>query len=78
MCLETLLLMPTQLKIADVNGQYLKFYYFEAKKLVLLPEEVFCYSTTEFANITRIDGVVYKVYDESTGIITWYYGNEGV
>ena len=34
-------------------------------------------SETEFDNITREDGKVYGVYDETTGIITWYYGDIG-
>jgi len=34
-------------------------------------------SETEFGNITKEDGKVYGVYNEETGIITWYYGNIG-
>ena len=36
------------------------------------------YSATAFATVTRLANVVYGVYDEATGVITWYYGNVGV
>lgn len=36
------------------------------------------YSETAFASVTRLANVVYGVYNETTGVITWYYGNVGV
>lgn len=36
------------------------------------------YSETQFASVTRVAGTVYGVYNETTGVITWYYGNVGV
>lgn len=36
------------------------------------------YSETAFASVTRLADVIYGVYNETTGVITWYYGNVGV
>lgn len=36
------------------------------------------YSEYEFSNITREEGKLYAVYNETTGVITWYYGNVGI
>jgi hypothetical protein len=33
---------------------------------------------TQFATLTREAGVVYGAYNETTGIITWYFGDVGV
>jgi hypothetical protein len=35
------------------------------------------YSATEFASITRVSGKIYAEYNETTGVITWYYGAVG-
>jgi hypothetical protein len=36
------------------------------------------FSETAFASVTRVAGQVYGSYNETTGIITWYFGDVGV
>ena len=50
-------------------------YIFELKEQV---DATLYYSATDFASVTRVTGKIYAVYNESTGIITWYYGAIGV
>lgn len=60
----------SQAKSIEENKDNIANLQSEVNKFVFVSE-------TEFDNITREDGKVYGVYDKTTGIITWYYGDIG-
>ena len=68
-------IIVSQAEAGDSDAVTRDDYIFELKEQV---DATLYYSETDFASITRASGKVYAVYNESTGIITWYYGAIGV